>query len=55
MGAKLPESRREPTSMCHSIFRVMLFCLNGVAHDGKPRRNGACCWGLVSVEYGNWS
>jgi hypothetical protein len=39
MGAKLPESGRESTSMCHSISRVMLFYLNGVTHDGKSRRN----------------
>jgi hypothetical protein len=44
MGAKLPESGRESMSsvtrffakgvheQCHSIFRVMLFCLDGVTH-----------------------
>jgi hypothetical protein len=40
MGAKLPESGRESTSMCHLIFRVMLFCLNGVTHDGSRGRIG---------------
>jgi hypothetical protein len=34
--------------MCHSIFRVMLFCLDGVTHDGKSRNSGCCC-GLFSV------
>jgi hypothetical protein len=33
MDAKLPESGRESRSVRHSIFRVMLFCLNGVTHD----------------------
>ena len=35
----MAQGRTETTSMCHSISRVMEFCLNGVTHNGKSRRN----------------